>query len=310
MIARRAAAVIALLLAGGCEAPTPELGWSVAPGDGLDPDDLIAVELSIRPGECGRGGGAAPLYWQGLRRDAMEAPATPPSLPPGEYCFGAVGRDGLCTEIARAERTLQLPAQTEFPLELVLEPVAGPSGCGVEECDLGLCPAPEVRPPDAGLDRDAGTDSDAGPPPRECRIDGDSCPGSGACCDGRCVELGTDDHCTECGDACAAGESCRPSFFDGGDLACLCDAGLLDCDGEPGCETLADESGCEECGVACNPGETCEAGAVDVRGTIYEYTRCRCNDVPVGDGVSVPQSCSAGQRCCDETCVTDTGSCG
>jgi hypothetical protein len=68
-----------------------------------------------------------------------------------------------------------------------------------------------------------------------------SCPSGQVPCDGTCVELGNEEHCLACGDACGEGEAC-------------CGAG--------GCIELGTDTDCLSCGDSCD---------VDAAGNAREF---------------------------------------
>lgn len=133
------------------------------------------------------------------------------------------------------------------------------------------------------------------------------CPASHQCCpDGRCVELGTQLHCSGCDDACADDERCcggtclpvtSPARCGECDRACgpdqaCCRKGSVTLDGETvqnwACTTLGTATDCTACGDACPPPKVCQGGA------------CTC---PPGREPCGTTCCPSGQDCCDDACV-------
>lgn len=115
--------------------------------------------------------------------------------------------------------------------------------------------------------------------------------------DGCEAQLGTDDTCLSCSDACAAGQTC-------GETGCVCPAGFDDCDGNDTCETdLGLEANCGACGAICGDGATCKDGTcVCVQGAIDGDTDC------FATGTAHTAAACTGLTCnltCTDTTVAD-----
>jgi hypothetical protein len=79
-----------------------------------------------------------------------------------------------------------------------------------------------------------------------------SCEANEGCCNGVCLQLGTDQNCSGCGDVCTGGKTCV-------NRRCQCRLGEADCSGT--CvDTASDPKNCGSCGKVCASGQDCVSG--------------------------------------------------
>ncbi len=158
-------------------------------------------------------------------------------------CGRATGRGGtaLASSDARAGRICRLP---------------GHKCLGDAQCCSGICSKAT----------------------RRSRIRQCICPAGLAPCRGTCVELGTEEHCLACADACPGEQVC---FSETG---CACPDGLTECGLE--CVELGTNDHCQACGQACANGEGCcgERGCIEL-GTDTDCLSCddACDVNAAGD---------------------------
>ncbi len=145
---------------------------------------------------------------------------------------------------------------------------------------------------------------------RACGAGGVCAAGTCACgpgltlCDGRCVNLLTDNsHCAACGNACAPGTTC-------GGTGCVCGGGTINCDGI--CtDLLTNPAHCGGCGRACAAGQSCQAGACVSNPCSTGLTLCgagNCRDLTrdAAHCGACNRACTAGQTCQSSVCVGST----
>ena len=150
---------------------------------------------------------------------------------------------------------------------------------------------------------------------KNCGRCGNVCPSNGACWDGECLCLSTQENCgdvcadlltdpTHCGDCattCAAGASCV-------DGACVCPGGLLDCGG--GCvDPTSDGGHCGGCGNACPGGQVCLNGACsDGCGALLQCgNSCVDPQTSLTDCGGCSNVCPAGAQCLGGACQCAPG---
>ena len=138
-----------------------------------------------------------------------------------------------------------------------------------------------------------------------CSACGDACASGRGCCDGQCTDLGTDTDCATCGDVC---NQFPNSFCDG--TACTCSAETceslgVDCgSADDGCGKTLD---CGPCEILCSNQQDCPDP---------ECYWCKGPRDENGKGVCAPLAagiwpCDGATGCCDGlgTCNTDSGVC-
>lgn len=158
-------ALVGACLSISCSGDTNALTWRLRFAPDVEP--LIRyIEVRITRGPCA--GSSSNVAYSAGGRIGVFAPAPPPSLGEGTYCFAASARNAECLGIAGGslERELRRdePA-SPIDLELRLLPPneisAACTECVDGECarnDAGMDSGPTI---DAGMD--AGTDADTGP---------------------------------------------------------------------------------------------------------------------------------------------------
>jgi hypothetical protein len=103
-----------------------------------------------------------------------------------------------------------------------------------------------------------------------------SCPTGQVSCNGACVTLGTNQHCSACGDACTGGKTCQSR-------TCACPSGRVDCNGT--CCPSGEICQGGQCGVSCGSSGFCPDTAVC----------CPLSQNPFSGGVGI--CCEAGSVC-------------
>ncbi len=126
-------------------------------------------------------------------------------------------------------------------------------------------------------------------------------------CEDECIDLGSDENCSACGDACdgTIGESCI-----GG--ACACAAGWMMCDGECVDVSLHDEH-CGTCSVSCGIGwgcidGTCECLVDECSGFCVDTMTNELHCGYCGNRCSTGRMCSGGL--CLSSCILPYVLCG
>jgi len=130
----RVATALGLVMALGCDAPG-ELSLEVTFADAATRDATVAVELTVRAGECESG----ERLWQRVVRSGEQPTDTPPPLPRGRaYCIEATARDAACAITGRATHASGDAPTGLVTLELV-RPDDAPAGCEQSTCVEGVC---------------------------------------------------------------------------------------------------------------------------------------------------------------------------
>ncbi|MCB9643689.1 MAG: hypothetical protein H6728_11505 [Myxococcales bacterium] len=135
----------------------------------------------------------------------------------------------------------------------------------------------------------------------------DPCVGGKLFCGGNCVDAQLDlQHCGQCDNPCASGQSCVQGL-------CVCPDGKKLC-GEACVELQSDAAHCGDCDNPCAVGKICETGLCLVPCAQGEK-RCGVSCVKIGDVQNCGRCgdvCDTGKICLNETCICpgDTKDCG
>lgn len=208
------------LLPDGCVLPHTlswEIGWSEA---GLE-DRAASVEASILKDGCDGG----TLVWIQEVSTATARWDDPPRLGEGRYGFVARARDAHCAWFASGCRELEMPADDDGELLVIVEPLTPEQQeCPAEQCIGGECSC--ARPGECGA---ACTSGDCACADGGCSMAcglGRTCSCVGGGCNVRC-ETGATCSCRggHCVMDCAAGARC---VCEGGDCTLACEVGA-DC---------------------------------------------------------------------------------
>jgi alpha-tubulin suppressor-like RCC1 family protein len=232
----------ALFALTACDSGDSRIGWELDFEDETLRARAFLVEGTILEGGCT----GTLVRYTGLATMSA-SPPPPPVLTPGRYGFAGRARDSGCTWFADGCVDVDVPADGQSTVVVVLGPDAESAACPPAECVDGLC---EMDVFDAGPDADASTDTAVDSivtdvsPDAPCTGEGTPCAGGtcygGSCCTGcwdgaaclggdanaACGSGGAD--CIACDCECAAGACTAPAVSDvvaGADFTCAIDAG-------------------------------------------------------------------------------------
>ncbi len=131
------------------------------------------------------------------------------------------------------------------------------------------------------------------------------CPSGLISCKGYCTQLGTEENCSRCGDACHATQVCE-------DRTCVCpDPDTTWCRGANACVPLAsDEQNCGRCGRKCGPTQVCDNGTCICPDPDTVFCRSVNTCVPLGteeNCLACGDACGAGEGCCGSAGCVELG---